>query len=234
MKVLGVTLARGGSKGIPKKNIREVAGKPLIAWTIEAALQSKHLTNYIVSTDDQEIAAVSREYGATVLMRPAELAQDDTPSLYPLVHAALGYKDHAIIADIRCTNPLKTTEDIDGAIDLMLDKDVTSVIGVSPATPPERIKRVWGGLIVDTFPEPRDGQRQFLPKYYVRNGSIYVIQTSALYFYNPEKGEVEGWGQLFGHVDSLAYVMPKERSVNIDDEIDMKLADLLLRERMQG
>ena len=225
MKVLGVTLARGGSKRISRKNVRELEGKPLIAWTIQEALQSKYLDKYIVSTEDDEIAKVSIENGAVVLERPKELAQDDTPSIDALQQAVRAmeerYGKFDIIADIRCTNPLKKAEHIDGAIEYLIQTQGDSVIGVSQAYPVERIKRVVDGKIKDIIHEPADGQSQNLPESWVRNGSLYVVWRDVLM----------EQGVLFGHDESYAYKMPREYSVNIDDELDWALAGLLLKAR---
>lgn len=223
MKVLGVTCARGGSKRIPNKNIRELAGKPLIAWTIQEALKSQYLTNYIVSSDDDEIRKISISYGAVVLERPEELAQDNTPSILPLQHAVRAMEERYgrfdIIADIRCTNPTKTVEDIDGMIEHLLYTQGESVIGVGPAYPIERIKRLDKlGRITDVVHEPSDGQSQLLPESWIRNGSCYVLWRDVLMEH----------GELFGHTESYGYKMPIERSVNIDSEIDWMVAEALL------
>lgn len=225
MKVLGVTLARGGSKRIPRKNIREIAGKPLIAWTIQEALDSQYLDNYIVSTEDNEVAEVSIRYGAVVLERPEELARDDTPSIVSLQHAVRAmeerYGRYDIIADIRCTNPLKKAEHIDGMIEYLIQTQGDSVIGVSPAYPVERIKRLRDGIIKDIIHEPSDGQSQFLEESWVRNGSCYVLWRDV----------VMEEGVLFGHDMSYGYKMSREYGVNIDDELDWALAGLLLKAR---
>ena len=222
MKVLGVTLARGGSKGIPGKNIRPIANLPLLAWTLREAQAAQHLTNYIVSTDDLAIARVARQYGVQVVDRPQELAEDNTPTLPALQHA-VGWAETVwgrfdIVVDLRCTNPLKNAADIDNAIKLLIETGAESVIGVGPAPSAERIKRVVDGRIVDILPEPMDGQRQNLLPSYIRNGSIYALRRDVLD------------DKLFGHADSRAYIMPKERSVNIDDMNDWLLAERLLNE----
>ncbi len=226
MKVLGVTLARGGSKRIPRKNIKEIAGKPLIAWTIQQAQKTQHLTNYIVSTDDNEIAKVSIEYEALVLERPEELAQDDTPSIKALQHAVRAmeerYGRYDIIADIRCTNPLKRAEHIDGMIEQLIYTQGESVIGVGPAYPIERIKRLdKQGRIRDVIHEPSDGQSQFLPESWIRNGSCYVAWRDV----------IMKDGVLFGHDESYGYKMDRMHSINIDDEIDWAIAEYMMKER---
>jgi CMP-N-acetylneuraminic acid synthetase len=232
MTVLGIIPARGGSKKLPRKNILPLHGKPLIAWTIEAALATKRITSVLVSSDDSEILAVAAEFGATPVLRPAELAQDASPTLPVLQHAVQWAEwaeetEYDIIAHLPCTNPLKTAEDIDAGLDMLLaDKDLHSVIGVCeiPSHHPLRVKRIVNGYIRDwDRPEPAAGQRQLLePKAYIRNGAFYLVR----------RGELMGkHGKLFGHNWSKAFIMPPERSVNIDDAVDMKLCEVLLGER---
>ena len=164
--MLGITLARGGSKGVKDKNIREVGGKPLLAWTIEQALEAK-LDEYVVSTDGAKIAAVAREYGATVIMRPDELATDTAPSIDALIHA-LDTSESAyntefdIVADIRNTNPTKLAYDIDGAVRKLIATGADCVCGVTRLEDhhPSRIKMIVEDRLIDVWPEPEGGNRQ--------------------------------------------------------------------------
>lgn len=220
MKVLGITLAKGTSRGVPNKNIREIAGKPLIEWTTREAQRARKLTSgYWVSTENSDIQNFCLYMRVPVRGRPSELAGDDTPSLDVIRHMADNYRlDFDAIALIPCTTPLRTAEDIDNAIQMLEDNPMAdSVIGVTECVPIERVKRIVDGLIVDTYPEPQDGQRQNLEKCYVRSG-IYVVRLDSL-------------DKLFGHRTSLAYVLPKERGVNIDDPVDWLLAEALLKQR---
>jgi CMP-N,N'-diacetyllegionaminic acid synthase len=227
MKILGLTLARGGSKGVPNKHLRPMCGKSLLAWTVEAALRSKYLTEYAVSSDSAEICAHAFTIGSQVLIRPAYLAQDDTPTLPALQNAVeamevpFGRFDYII--EIRATSPLKTTEDIDGCIERLIETGADSVIGVTALEDHHPARAKWldeQGRIRDFVPEPQSGRRQDLtPKAYVRNGTIYALKRDAV------MGE---HGKLFGHEFSLGYEMPAERSVNIDTELDWKLAELLM------
>jgi len=227
MPTLGITLARGGSKGVPGKNIRMLAGKPLIAYTIEQALRADLLDYYVVSTDSDEIAAVAREYGASVIMRPAELARDDTPSLIALLHALSATESdlgeyYDVVADLRCTNPLKTFLDIDGAIRKLQTTGADAVIGVCKVQDhhPSRLKRIFQDRLVDIWPEPVSGNRQDLePEVYVRNGSVYVVRRLGL-----EEGI-----HIRMSEDVRPWIMPSERSVNIDTEVDFLLAEAILR-----
>jgi CMP-N,N'-diacetyllegionaminic acid synthase len=228
MKILGLTLARGGSKGVPNKHTRLLAGKPLLAWTVEAALRSKYLTEYAVSSDDPKIRKKANACGAWSIRRPSKLAQDDTPTLPALHHAVkiaerVFSETYDYIIEIRATSPLKTTEDIDGCIERLIETGADSVIGVTALEDHHPARAKWldeQGRIRDFVPEPQSGRRQDLtPKAYVRNGTIYALKRDAV------MGE---HGKLFGHEFSLGYEMPAERSVNIDTELDWKLAELLM------
>ena len=222
MKVLGITLAKGHSRGVPNKNLREIAGKPLLWWTIQEARKSTLLHSwYWVSSESRDTLSLAEEHGARVTERPHHLSQDSTPSL-DVVTYSLEREDPLnqfdAIALIPCTTPLRTAEDIDGAIQMLEDNPMAdSVIGVTECIPVERVKKIVDGLIVDTYPEPRDGQRQNLEKCYTRSG-IYVVRRDSL-------------DKLFGHKTSLAYVLEPSHGVNIDNWNDWKLAEALLKER---
>lgn len=228
IKTVGLITARGGSKSIPQKNVRLLAGKPLIAWTIEAALRSQGLSRVIVSTDDEEIARVSREWGADVpFMRPAELAQDDSPHLGVIRHA-LGWLasenepelDYLML--LQPTSPLRTTADIDSAIALCKEKDADAVVSVCLTHDhPYLTKQLTpDGRLLD-FVEKPPGYlaRQTLPPAFALNGAIYLVRRSLLL-------ERDDW-----YTDrTFAYIMPAERSLDIDTPWDLHLVDLILRE----
>ncbi len=228
MKVLGVTLARGGSKGVPGKNIRPLGGVPLIAHTVREARLALSLTEYCVSSDSGEILSVALDAGAQHLIkRPDELAQDDTPHLPALQHAVLEMEKrlgerYEIVADIRATSPFKTAADIDAMVRLLFTEEVDSVIGVTELGDhhPARAKRIINGFIRPyCVAEPKSGRRQDLkPPAYIRNGTVYVLARAAL------EGPAAA---IFGQSASLAYVMPPERSLNIDSEMDFILAEAL-------
>lgn len=210
------------------KNIRNVGGKPLIAHTIEAAKRSVLLSRYIVSTDSMEIAGVAEAYGAEVpFIRPEHLAQDRTPTYDTLRHALEWAENDAgreydAIADLRCTNPFKTTADIDGAIEKLFRMGADAVIGVSKLEDhhPSRIKRIVNDTLLDfSWPEPAGGNRADLtPDAYIRNGSIYVVRRAAF---------MEGI-HYDGSFNIRPWVMPPERGVNIDTEYDLLVADVML------
>ncbi len=228
MSVIGITLARGGSKGVEGKNIKMLAGKPLITYTIEEALKAP-LDRYVVSTDSATIAGVAEKYGAKVIMRPSSLSGDNSPTLPALLHALERMESdfdekYDIVADIRCPNPFKTVFDIAGAIDKLVRTGADAVIGVCKVEDkhPSRLKRIFRDRLVDIWPEPVSGNRQSLePDVYVRNGSVYIIRRMAL-----EEGihiklsdNVRPW------------IMPEERSLNIDTELDFILAEALMEKR---
>jgi len=225
--VLGITMARGGSVGVPRKNLRMVAGKELIRWTIEEARKCSLLTRYVVSTDDLEIRKVAEQYGAELeFMEP--YSDGTNPLIERLQYVVKGLEGRGekydLIADIRCTNPLKTAGDIDGMIAMLLDTGADVVCGVTRLEDhhPSRIKMMLPDKrLVDVWPEPKSGLRQDLtPSVYIRNGSVYVVRTEALLR-----------GVHFSGGDIRGYEMPPERNLNIDDEMDLKIAEVFLASR---
>lgn len=214
--------ARGGSKGIPRKNIRRIAGKPLIAWTIEAALRSNKLDAVVVSTDDAEIAAVARQAGATVpFLRPAVLAQDGTPGIDPVLHALATLPGFGAVLLLQPTSPLRSTADIDACLQLALDRQAVSVVSVSePDTHPYWTYRLGDDLTLRRFVDaPPVSRRQDLPAVFALNGAMYYAQTDWLL-----------QGKRLVAAETLAFVMPPERSVDIDTPLDWRFAELLLKE----
>ena len=231
MKVLGVILARGGSKGIPKKNIKAIAGKPLIAWTIEAALESGVFDNVVVSTDCPEIAAVAKSHGASVpFARPEELALDHVWSRDALQHAVLASEKHYdvrydYVIEMPCVAPLRSANYIVEALDLMVVSGSQSVTSVTQMQDkhPVRMKRIVDGLLKDfttEFPEGEGSRRQDLEPCYIRNGAIYAMTRNCIVDDFSRHGKT-----------CMAYVMPEQDSVNIDTMLDFKLAEILLEER---
>jgi len=222
--VLGLIPARGGSKGLPRKNIKPLLGKPLIAYTIEQALASKHLDRVIVSTDSEEIAEVSRKYGAEVpFMRPKELATDEAKSINVVLHVIKWMeendKSYDLLMLLQPTSPLRTVEDIDKAIELLLEKEANAIISVceveqhsywSNVLPPDGCMKNF------IRPEVTNKNRQELPLFYRLNGAIYLVYWDYL------KQEKTFFGDK-----TFAYIMPRERSIDIDEEIDFILAELI-------
>lgn len=222
LRTLGIIPARGGSKGVPRKNIRELVGKPLIAWTIDAA-KSSCLDRVIVSTDDHEIASVSTKFGADVpFMRPAELATDSAQIIPVLQHAVhfcekSGERFDAVMM-LQPTSPMRLSSDIDQAIAKMeVDPKSTAVISVVPMEEyhPARMKYLQNDLLIDPpFCEAYENQpRQELEPIYMRSGTIYLVRREILMEYNSLKGN-----------RCLAKIMPRKRSINIDSPYDFELA----------
>ena len=228
MRIVGVVTARGGSKGIPRKNIALLAGKPLLAYTAEVALAAPCLQRVVLSTDDEEIAAVGRELGLEVpWLRPAELSRDDTPSIPVVQHAArwlqsTGEEFDAVLL-LQPTNPLRTVADVEGAAALLARTQADSVISFVDVGEkhPARMKTIdaEGRVSNPPFAEAFEGQRrQDLPKLYLRDGSIYLTRTLVLLEQNSLQGR-----------DCRAWLMPPERSCAIDSPFDLLLAEHLLR-----
>ena len=228
IRILGITLARGGSKSVPRKNIKPIAGVPLIEYTISEALKSAFLTRYIVSTDDEEIQQVAIQCGAEApFLRPSEFSTDEASSVSAMQHAVdwieqqEGVK-YDYIVELMCTNPMKTVEDIDASIEKLISTKADSVIAVHQLEDhhPARIKKIIDDKITDfCIPEIPESRRQDLkPEAYIRSGSIYALKRDYLML----------GGKRYGSDNSRPYVLPQERAVNIDTEIDFMIVELML------
>lgn len=226
--VLGIITARGGSKGLPGKNILDLAGQPLIAYSIRAAQKASLMDRVVVSTDDLEIAEVAKTWGAKVpCMRPAEMAEDDTlvyPALSHMVHYLEnqeGYiPDYVML--LQPTSPLRTSEDIDRAITIAIERDADGVVSLwQPKSHPYWAKEIdHNGAIRDFAHKGKDYERrQGLPDIYSVNGAIYMVKRNILIeqetFYTPE---------------TYAYIMPPERSLDIDSAWDFHLTELVVND----
>ncbi|MCG8315922.1 MAG: acylneuraminate cytidylyltransferase family protein [Pseudomonadales bacterium] len=230
-RVLAVTLARGGSKGVPQKNIRNLCGKPLIGFTIDEALKSKYIDFYMVSTDSQEIAEVSRRFGASIpFLRPKEFASDTATSASALIHAVECLKQEGMefdyIVELMATNPLKTVSDIDGCIEKAILADLPCCVAVHRIWDqhPSRVKKIENGILIDFYPEVPESRRQDLdPPAYIRSGSIYVTKTSFLLDKHAR----------YGSNSTAAYVIPESRVINIDEMDDFRLAELKLSQNQE-
>jgi len=229
LKILAITLARGGSKGVHKKNIKLLNNKPLIAYTIEEAKKSKFIDKYIVSTDCEEIKKTAILFGADVpFLRDKSLASDTASSVSALQDAVRRIEEidnctFDFIVELMCTNPLKTVEDIDACIEKMLNTKADSVIAVHQLEDhhPARIKKIENDHIVDfCVPEIPESRRQDLtPLAFIRSGSIYVMTRKHL---------MED-GRRYGSVNSRPYVLDPSRAINIDTELDFYLAEFVLQ-----
>lgn len=221
-RVLAVIPARGGSKGVPRKNIRILAGKPLIAWTIEEAKKSRYIDRLIVSTEDPEIIEVARAWGCEEpFVRPVELAQDDTPGYEVILHALSCLPGFDYVVLLQPTSPFRTVEDIDGCIEYCVQMNGHSCVSVTePASHPYWMFTLTEHHRLKTFlsMDKMVMRRQELPKVYALNGAVYVAKSD--WFITHRSFLVE---------EPLAYIMPPERSQDIDTEWDFMLAEMMMR-----
>lgn len=229
MKNIAIIPARAGSKGLPGKNYRLLDGQPMISYTIKAAIDSKIFNRIIVSTDSEKIAEIAREGGAIVpFMRPKELANDIASSDAVIMHT-LGFVEdimkekYEYVCKLQPTSPLRTSMDIRKAFELLIEKKANSIVSVCEC----EHSPLWSGMIeedlrIDNFITKTLAvtNRQILKKYYRLNGAIYISNVDSF-----KKN-----GCFFGE-NSIAYIMEKEHSIDIDDILDFKFAEMLLRER---
>ncbi|MGI6555687.1 MAG: cytidylyltransferase domain-containing protein [Bacillota bacterium] len=220
--VLAIIPARGGSKGVPLKNIRDVGGKPLIAWTIMEGKKSKYIDRLILSSEDERIINVAKKLGCEVpFTRPSSLAQDETPSIDVIVHAVQTIPEkYDYIVLLQPTSPLRKVTDIDNCIEQCLQKNAKACVSV---TEPEK-SPFWmykinenGYMIPLVNLNKRTTRRQDLPTVYALNGAVYVAQCKWL---------LEA--RSFLTSDTIPYFMPRDRSFDIDSEIDLIICDFLL------
>ena len=224
--MIAIIPARGGSKGLPGKNILPLCGKPMIAYTIEAAKQSKYISRVIVSTDDQKIANIALEYGAEVpFLRPEFLASDTAQAIDNYIYTVerLSREWGTSIEEfvvLQPTSPLRIAEDIDGAIELFMKKKADSVISYTPETHPIRWHKYLdeNNAFVDVF-DTTIANRQDLQTSYYPNGAVYVFRFSVIKErkYYTEK--------------SYGFVMPRKRSVDIDYKDDFEYVEFLMSKR---
>lgn len=228
MRVVGIIPARGGSKGVPRKNLRMLDGKPLLSYTIEAAQNARGLSRVMLSTEDEEIASAGRSLGVDVpFLRPADLALDTTPTL-PVIQHALGYlasqgERYDAVCILQPTSPLRRSEDIDACIELLVSSGADTVISVRPV--PAEYNPHWvffsdenGVLRLSTGESIPISRRQDLPPCFHRDGSVYAIRCQVV---------LENCS-LYGSTVA-GYVMPAEHSVNIDTPQDFERAAEMLR-----
>jgi CMP-N,N'-diacetyllegionaminic acid synthase len=226
--MLAIIPARGGSKRLLRKNILPLAGRPVIAWTIEAALKSSAVKRVVVSTDDPEIAAIAKSFGAEVpFLRESELASDTTSTIDVVVDTLKRLTFEGRLVLLQPTSPLRTAMHIDEAANLMTIKSADGVVSVTKAEHPLE----WFGLLPDDgcmrkFLDPgvRNLRSQDLPVSYRLNGAIYIAESRKL---------IEE-GTFFLRKNVYAYRMERESSVDIDDEFDYRVADMLLKDRLHA
>lgn len=221
--VLGIIPARGKSKGVPRKNMKRLGGKPLIVWTIEESKKSRYLDRFILSSEDEEIMLFARYLGCDVpFVRPVELAQDDTPGIEPVLHALETLPErYDYVVLLQPTSPLRTKEDIDRCIELCVKQNASSCVSVTESDKSPYWMYVLNEIgkitpLLET--EKRYNRRQDLPKVYTVNGAVYIAEV--------------GWllsNRSFMSNETHGYIMPRERSVDIDTELDFKFAEFLLQ-----
>ena len=219
-KILALIPARGGSKGIPGKNIRLFAGKPLLAWTILAAQSCPLISDIVVSTDDARIADTALEWGALVpFMRPADLARDDTPGIAPVMHALSVLPGYDYVLLLQPTSPLRSTEDISECILMALRLNADSIVSVCESA----VHPYWTYLCNDrgelrpVVKTPPIARRQDLPEVFCLNGAMYLSRVDWLIK-----------SAAFVTSATLGIKMPKERSIDIDTPLDWKIAELMM------
>lgn len=226
-RVLAVIPARGGSKGVPGKNIRPLAGRPLIAWTIAAAGHAPEIDRAVVSSEDADIIETARQWGGEApFVRPAELARDDTPGIAPALHALDALPEsYDYVVLLQPTSPLRTGADISAALALCVEQNAPACVSVSaPQHAPwwmfrlDEARRMHSLFPKDALP----ARRQDMPEVYALNGAVYVAKVSWLRetrsFLTPE---------------TVAYVMPRERALDIDTELDFTVAEAVVG-KLQG
>ena len=219
MTVLGVVPARGGSKGVPRKNIRMVAGKPLIAWTIEKALKSKYIDRLVLSSEDPEIMEVALRYGCEVpFRRPVELASDDTPGIAPVLHALGELPGYCDVVLLQPTSPLRSVEDIDDCIERCEETHAKACVSVVKCQQhPYLMFSADRNFVLQSLVPEADNfyRRQDYPDFFLLNGAVYVAQTE--------------WLQSSGTFlskETVGFEMPEERSLDIDTEEDFRRFEL--------
>lgn len=228
MNILAVTLARGGSKGIKGKNLKTLNGKPLIYYTVKEAKKSQFISNYIVSTDSNKIKNYCKKLKVDVpFLRPKKFSKDNSTSASALKHALIEsekffQKKFDYVVELMATNPLKKVSDINKVIKLLLKFKADSVIAVNQLFDqhPARIKKIKNGKLYDfSIKEKLESRRQDLkPDAFIRSGSIYGMSRK---YVMQEKRYYSGV--------SIPYILPSERAINIDDHIDLLVAERKLK-----
>ena len=224
--LLAIIPARGGSKRLPRKNILELKGKPMIAWTIEAASYSKFIDRIIISTDDQEIAQICRDYGVDIpFIRPGDLGKDESNSIDVIMHTITKLEElkenYDYVIMLQPTSPVRNANNIDESVELLLRKNADSIISVTALNHPIE----WTNILPDDFSldgfflNQYEGMRsQDFPKRYIINGAIYLNDIQIL----------KKTSSLINCGKSFAYIMEKENSIDVDTQFDFMIAETLL------
>lgn len=218
---LAIIPARGGSKRLPRKNILDLCGKPLISWSIEAALKSKYISKVVVSSDDEEILNISSNFGADIIKRPYELANDTATTFDAVKHTIDNFENYDYIVLLQPTSPLRNEKHIDEAIELLEEKQADAIVSVCEMDH----SPLWSNTL------PKDGnmnnflrdevlnkRSQDLEKYYRVNGAVYICKTDKL---------LEN-KSFFLKDNIFAYIMDRKSSIDIDEEIDFLFAEKVI------
>ena len=220
-KFLAIIPARGGSKRLPRKNILELCGKPLIAWSIEAGQKSKYIDKVVVSSDDGEILDIAKKFEADVLRRPNNLATDTSTTFDVIKHILDNIEGFDYIVLLQPTSPLRDENHIDMAIKLLQDKNADAVISVSETDH----NPLWSNTLDDSLSmknflkdEVLNKRSQDLKKYYRLNGGIYICETNKLLAQK----------SFFLKENIYAYKIDKQSSIDVDDETDFKIAETFM------
>jgi len=219
---LAIIPARGGSKRLPRKNILDLVGKPLIVWSIEAGLKSKYIDKVIVTSDDNEILGIAKQFGSYTIKRPEVLANDVATSFDAIKHTIENVEKYDYVVLLQPTSPLRTSEQIDQAIELMESKKADAVISVCEMDH----SPLWSNTLphddnMSNFlrDEVKNKRSQDLEKYYRLNGAIYICDTDKLL----------GKKSFLLKENIFAYKMDRESSVDIDEKIDFQFAEILIK-----
>ena len=230
-KIIAIIPARGGSKGLPRKNILDLCGKPLIAWTIEKALNGKYIDKVVVSTENKEIAEISKKYGAYVVERPEEMARDDSPTVDAIMHVINWFEKRReyfdIIILLEPTSPLRKENDLDSAIELFIENidraDSLVSVGEVHLENPHITKKIENGYLRPLIETVRNvHQRQQLPKVYFPYGVIYLALTSAIKEY-----------KTFYLERTIPYFIERWQNYEIDDIYDLICIEAILQHRFK-
>ena len=223
-KFLAIIPARGGSKGIPNKNIMAISGKPLIAYTIDAGKKSKYIDELIVSTDSEVIKVIAQQYGAKVpFLRSEELSNDTSKSIDVVIHSIDFYKKNNVSFDyvilLQPTSPLRTFKHLDEAIEKLIESKSTSLVSVCEASEnPVLMRSIENEKLKEVISfEGTNLRRQDLPTFYIFNGALYINSNDMLV--NKKK---------FVDENTIPYVMNKESSIDIDTMLDARLVELII------
>jgi len=232
LEVLAIIPARGGSKGIPRKNIRPLAGKPMLAYNIEAAQASRFIQRVVISTDDPEIARIAQAYGAEVVWRPAEISGDTAASESALLHTLESLQAQEkyapdLLVFLQCTSPLTAAEDIDGTISALIEQEADTALAVIPFhyflwKPDQDAEGLPDALGINHHKSVRPLRQERDPQY-LETGAVYVMRVA---------GFLHARHRFFGR--TALYEMPSERRLEIDDPVDFQVAEVLLNAQRQN